>query len=288
MLEPSDPTDSPDTGLPGAAAAFSHDLIHTYAALISNLQGARDVIDEANMQSEAATDLKECIYKALVQAESQRYDAYNVVAQVAPHLIGELSRPRIERVSLASIIDEMLPLYEQRARMRGIALAVDRESCVSMPPMDCEVFTIQRALHNVLSNAIKYSYRSTSTRHRFVRLWYKLVDPISRQWGIFVQNYGVGILPREASRIFTPGYRGELAIAERTYGCGLGLSEARKCIEAHGGTIRFKSVLATPEQVDPGTASESANEGAVYLTTVRMILPEHTTIRRTTGADAHA
>lgn len=272
--------------VPHTILSYCHDLIHTYAAHISNIRAALDLLErESPPTVETTSDLRMCLTKALIQAESQRYDAFNLVSHYAPQLIGDLGRPYYEYRSVSGVLAEMLPHYVLRAEMRGIALSVDYASCTDMPPMEIETFAIQRALHNIVSNAIKYSYRSSGSRRRYVRIWYKQVDPRGRRWGLFVQNYGIGVLPHEMSRIFTAGYRGELAMADRTYGCGLGLSEARRCIESHGGAIRFKSVPATADS-ERAASSEASLDRGVFLTTVRIILPEHTSVRRHHGGEA--
>ena len=62
-----------------------------------------------------------------------------------------------------------------------------------------------------------------------------------------VRDRGAGISADELPRVFTPFYRAERSRSRETGGVGLGLTLAKRIVEAHGGTI------AVDSQVGVGT-----------------------------------
>ena len=58
---------------------------------------------------------------------------------------------------------------------------------------------------------------------------------------IDVRDNGIGIPPEELDYIFERFYRVDKSRNSATGGSGLGLSIARRIVEAHGGTIRVES-----------------------------------------------
>lgn len=90
-----------------------------------------------------------------------------------------------------------------------------------------------RVLHNLLSNALKYSPQKTP------------VDVIVRREGeaalIAVCDQGVGIPPEELPHICTRFFRASTAAGIR--GTGIGLAGSKAIIEQHGGTLLLESVV---------------------------------------------
>ncbi len=94
---------------------------------------------------------------------------------------------------------------------------------------------IWHALNNLLSNAIKYSPSASTVT---LELVYQPEAVVIR-----VTDQGIGIPPEDHARLFEPFHRaknvGSIA------GTGLGLAIVKHCVELHGGTIRFSSVLGS-------------------------------------------
>jgi two-component system sensor histidine kinase BaeS len=59
---------------------------------------------------------------------------------------------------------------------------------------------------------------------------------------VTVADSGEGIAPEELARVFDRFYRADPSRTRATGGGGLGLTIARKIVEAHGGEIRAESV----------------------------------------------
>jgi signal transduction histidine kinase len=65
---------------------------------------------------------------------------------------------------------------------------------------------------------------------------------------IRVADRGPGIPAGEMGHIFDPFYRGKMAVDDQIHGTGLGLSLAKRIVDAHGGSITVKS--------EPGMGTE--------------------------------
>jgi signal transduction histidine kinase len=113
--------------------------------------------------------------------------------------------------------------------------APDHRIEVSLPaqpvPVRCDPIRMEQVLANLVGNAIKYSPGGGRVR-----------VGLSTEKGratLSVADQGVGIAPEEQPYIFEPFRRG--ARHEGIPGMGLGLSVARRIVEAHGGALDVES-----------------------------------------------
>jgi len=103
----------------------------------------------------------------------------------------------------------------------------------ALPPIWGDERWLERALENLLGNALKYTPEggrveiggSMSPEEGKVELW--------------VQDNGRGIFPEEIQQIFHPFHRGRNALTEP--GMGLGLSQVKEAVDLHGGKILVES-----------------------------------------------
>lgn len=165
------------------------------------------------------------------------------------------------QINLREIITSAIALANPMASQRHIVIRTtihpDRLPIV----LQGSVIHLQQAFNNLIHNAVKYSHRGSelktvevSVRGSFANHGYQL----------FIENYGIGILPEEYDRIFEPGYKGILRQRERQTGSGLGLPLTKEIIEKHLGKI---SVRSEPDRF----ATEQGD--TPYLTTFSVWLP---------------
>jgi two-component system sensor histidine kinase KdpD len=95
------------------------------------------------------------------------------------------------------------------------------------------------ALVQILDNAVKYAPQDSLVQIS--------VNSLGPQIIVRIHNQGSYIPPAERSKVFTRFYRSP-SVEHRAPGTGLGLSVAKKAIEAHGGKISIES------DVQAGTA----------------------------------
>ena len=91
---------------------------------------------------------------------------------------------------------------------------------------------VRQILHNIISNAIKYSIDPGNIT---VKL-YRNEDVV-----IQVQDTGIGIAEKDIERIFERFYRVDKARSRNLGGTGLGLAIAKEMVELHGGRIKMTS-----------------------------------------------
>jgi signal transduction histidine kinase len=92
---------------------------------------------------------------------------------------------------------------------------------------------IQRALDNVLSNAMKYTPTGGAILVSMIVEDSKAV--------ISIADTGIGIPTDEQPHIFKPFFRARNAVDHQIPGTGLGLAQVKEAVEQHGGTVHLRS-----------------------------------------------
>jgi PAS domain S-box-containing protein len=155
------------------------------------------------------------------------------------HLLGnllELSRSQAGRLLLHAE-----PLDVKKVARDAIAavkpLSPSHNFVVEFPPklprVPADQLRLQRILHNLLENAVKYSPEGSDV-HIFARLDEEYLV-------IGVSNQGEGISRENQAKLFAPFQRLEDAVRSGIKGTGLGLRVCQTLVEAHGGKIWVES-----------------------------------------------
>jgi two-component system OmpR family sensor kinase len=128
---------------------------------------------------------------------------------------------------VASVVDMQQPVAEDRSIQ--FDFLPDRE----LPPVYCDASEIRRVVQNLTANALAYTPEGGSVVVSTARDGeYAVIE---------VKDTGIGISESEIARIFERFYRIDKSRPVHTGGMGLGLSIARKIVEAHQGTISIES-----------------------------------------------
>ena len=102
-----------------------------------------------------------------------------------------------------------------------------------LPAVRADAAQLSRVFQNLIGNAIKYRGEDKPTIHVAAR-------GEGHQWVFSVQDYGIGIEPQYADRLFELFQR--LPMGEKHSGSGMGLAICRRIVERHGGRIWVQSV----------------------------------------------
>ena len=137
------------------------------------------------------------------------------------------------QVDLGSVIQDAVVAVRDSAARRELEIAVD------IPPELGRIWgdapNLERVMLNLLSNAVKFSPqrgRVTVT-----------VSAAGERVAIEVSDTGMGVPEAEQPKLFEPFFRASTARDAVIPGTGLGLTIVKSIVEAHGGSITFRSVL---------------------------------------------
>jgi len=142
------------------------------------------------------------------------------------------ARVRQRKVSITSLVQEVVDSFQEEARMKGVILVVSagRENL----SIEGEAGKIAIALSNLIKNAILFTDKDG---HVFVS-----AEAVPGYIKVSVVDDGLGIPAKDLPRVFERFFQVESHLTRRHGGMGLGLSVAKVMIEMHGGRIWVESV----------------------------------------------
>jgi signal transduction histidine kinase len=229
-------------------------------------ENIEDIIHEFQLRLQALLADSEILksgIEELQQAPSELVDTsseilYGVMrlSVLVQNLAIGLGEYYFEPQDLMDIVRESIALYSNEAKRKGLKIVLSSSDKLIADVSRIHVFLV---FNNLISNAIKYSYRGTNTTKREVR-----VTGAKRKnyCEIAISNYGVGIRSEEFEHIFRKYSRGQMSCEMGRTGTGLGLWVSNGIVKDHGGRI--------------GITSTRVNDA--YITTVAVLFP----IRRNT------
>lgn len=135
-----------------------------------------------------------------------------------------------ETVDLTRLLEQLASEFQPALTEKNLTWQLQLAPRVEQT---CDPDKLQRALDNILRNAVNYSYPGGN-------IALSLTNSGSGST-ICVQNQGKTIPPEKLGQIFEQFFRLDAARASATGGAGLGLAIAKEIVELHGGTISAQS-----------------------------------------------
>jgi signal transduction histidine kinase len=134
-----------------------------------------------------------------------------------------------ERTTAPELCSRAIDRFRSRHPDRPLELALK-----ATPPVDADPVLLRRVLDNLLENAHKYTPDPSRpiqirTLSENGRVSFEVVDR------------GIGIPKEDLPRVFVPFFRSERSRTRSAGGVGLGLTLAKRIVEAHGGAIEIAS-----------------------------------------------
>lgn len=204
---------------------FSDDLAHELRAPLTNLMGKAQVtLSRARAPDE---------YKSALESSTEELDRLaRIVADML--FLAQVSHPAA-RVSFTTVNlrDEALrvmDLFALSAEDKGLRLNLAGDAWVLGDRL-----MIQRAISNLLSNAIRHSPHGSGIALQ--------IDSHDQRVSLTVSNPGAGIEAQHLPHLFERFYRADNSRARSEGGTGLGLAIVRSIISLHQGQAEATSVL---------------------------------------------
>jgi signal transduction histidine kinase len=227
------------------------ELAHSFNTMADNLE--RDERLRRNMVADIAHELRtplsnlrgylEAISDGVVKPDNNAIRSLNEEASSLSRLVDDL-----QEVSLADAgeiklimqpeeisrpINEAVSALKPKAASRGLTMATELPA--GLPAVNIDAHRIKQVMLNLLENAIAHTEAGGSIK----------VSAMEREDRIFISvaDTGEGIPEKDLSLIFERFYRVDKSRTRATGGTGLGLTIAKRLVEAHGGTIEVRSQL---------------------------------------------
>ncbi len=198
------------------------------------LLGAGSWSGRSNLPSEGQRELLE-----VIDEESDRLNRF-IEALAMPQQRDGTYVPHLAAVPLPVVARAALGRAETVTRDHRVAVAVD----VDLPPLAVDEPSVAEVLYILLDNASKYAPVGTTITVRAVR-------EDDRHVRVSVADEGPGIPEALREKVFEKFYRvpSRESHDPRRTGIGLGLSIARRLVEAQGGRIWIEAPPSGPGTV---------------------------------------
>jgi len=203
---------------------FNADIAHELRTPITNLMTQTQV---ALSRARTIDQYREVLYSNMEEYECMAQMVNDMLFLAQPD-----NRPLKNNLSDIDLAKEMRVLfdyYDGWAEERGVTLSLTGTATVS-----ADRLMLQRALGNLLSNAIRHTPAGETVR---VELHASDENAVS----IVVENPGPEIPPEHLPKLFDRFYRIDPSRHRDGGGSGLGLAIVKSIVQAHGGTINVES-----------------------------------------------
>jgi two-component system phosphate regulon sensor histidine kinase PhoR len=145
------------------------------------------------------------------------------------------TEPQLEDVDITAMAEQILKLFEPRARAKGLALRLTVSSPLtphSSLLLRADRFRLEQVFINLLDNAVKYTDKG------------EVEIALGRDDGtavIKVRDTGPGIAPEHLPRLFERFYVVDKGRSRQLGGTGLGLSIVKHIVLLHSGEVTVES-----------------------------------------------
>jgi signal transduction histidine kinase len=200
------------------------DIAHELRTPLSNLNGYLEAIRDGVVQPDPA------IIRSLSEEGTTLSRLVDDLQELSLADAGEL-KLTCQPADISTLIEETVAAVRAKADAKRITLSAS--SPRGLPSANIDVYRIRQVINNLLENAIAHTDPEGSITVMARRQANDII--------ISVADNGEGISAGDLPKIFERFYRADKSRARSTGGSGLGLTIARRLVEAHGGRIWAES-----------------------------------------------
>ena len=202
------------------------DVAHELRTPLSNVRGYLEAIREGVVKPNVAT---------IRSLEEETTLLSRLVDDLQDLSLAEADKLELtcQAEDVAELINQTVAAMQAQATTKGVSLSIDLPQ--GLPPVNIDSRRISQVLRNLLENALAHTAKGDA------------ITVAAAQQGDWVEvsiaDTGEGIPPDGLPNIFERFYRVDKSRARATGGSGLGLTIAKRLVEAHGGKIEVQSKL---------------------------------------------
>jgi signal transduction histidine kinase len=200
------------------------DVAHELRTPLSNISGYLEAIRDGIKKPDADT------IRSLDEEATMLSRLVDDLQELSLAEAGELKHV-CQSEDIAVLINQTVASVQAQAATKGVSVSIDLP--VRLSPVNIDYNRISQVLHNLLENAIAHIAKGGT------------IMVTARQEGSWVEasvaDTGEGIPAEDLPNIFERFYRVDKSRARATGGSGLGLTIAKRLVEAHGGKIEVHS-----------------------------------------------
>ena len=202
------------------------DVAHELRTPLSNIQGYLEAIRDGVVKPDAAT------IRSLSEETALLSRLVNELQELSLAEAGELKLV-YQAEDITKLIKQAVISWQPQLTAKEILLSLDLPD--NLPLVNIDWQRVNQVLHNLLENAVAHTHKGGTIN----------VAAITQgNWVVIsVSDTGEGIPAEDLPHIFERFYRVDKSRARATGGSGLGLTIAKRLVEAHGGTITAQSEL---------------------------------------------
>lgn len=207
---------------------FSADLAHELRTPINNLKGEAEIC----LMKKRSTKT----YQRVIESSLEEYERLSQLIENILFLARteDSKNPLMyEDIPLRKTIEKVMEYYVPMADEKNITLIFrgDENDYLTLHVDD---FLFQRVLHNIFSNAVRYTLQGNITTE---------ISLFPNQVHIKVIDTGIGVSPEHLPHLFERFYRADIARSHTSGGSGLGLAMVKSIIDLHHAKIAIESTL---------------------------------------------
>jgi signal transduction histidine kinase len=202
------------------------DVAHELRTPLSNIQGYLEAIRDRVMKPNTAT------IRSLNEEAALLSRLVNELQELSLVEAGEL-KLAYQTEDVVRLVRQAVVPWQPKISAKEISLSLDLPDGLPLVKIDWQ--RINQVLHNLLENAVAHTPRGGSINVAAATLG----DRVE----VSVRDTGEGIPAEDLPNIFERFYRVDKSRARGTGGSGLGLTIAKRLVEAHGGQITVESKL---------------------------------------------
>jgi two-component system sensor histidine kinase ChvG len=205
-----------------ATEAFAADVTHELKNPLASLRSAVDSLERVDDGALRARLIQ------VVREDVVRLDRLILDIAEVSRLDAELTRARFEPVDLGNLIENLLPVWEERGAEHGVSIAFARPRAGSAV-VKGDASRLGRAIDNVVDNAISFSPAGG-----LVEI---CASSVGDEVSLTVEDEGPGVAPDVRQAIFNRFH--SIRPDEEAFGrhSGLGLAIAKAIVDGHDGRI---------------------------------------------------